>query len=54
VQAAAALFDARLPRDGFLAAFHATFLAAGAVCALAAGLALFPVRPGGPRGVKRR
>jgi MFS family permease len=45
VQAAAALFDARLPRDGFLAAFHATFVAAGAVCALAAAVALLPARP---------
>ena len=44
VQAAAALFDARLARDGFLPAFHAAFLAAGLVCALAAGLALLPVR----------
>jgi hypothetical protein len=50
VQATALLFDARLPRDGFLAAFHAAFLAAGLVCLLAAGLALLPARPAGPRG----
>jgi MFS family permease len=49
VQAAAALFDARLPRDGFLGAFHATFLAAGLVCALAAGIALLPLRRAAPR-----
>ena len=54
VQVTALLFDARLPRDGFLAAFHAAFLAAGAVCALAAGLALLPARPAGPRGVGSR
>ena len=54
VQVTALLFDARLPRDGFLAAFHAAFLAAGAVCALAAGLALLPSRPAGPRGVGSR
>jgi MFS family permease len=51
VQVTALLFDARLPRDGFLAAFHAAFLAAGAVCALAAGLALLPSRTAGPRGI---
>jgi MFS family permease len=50
VQATALLFDARLPRDGFLAAFHAAFLAAGLVCVLAAGLALLPDRSSAPRG----
>jgi len=54
VQVAAMLFDARLPRDGFLAAFHAAFLAAGVVCALAAGLALLPVRSRAPLGVEPR
>jgi MFS family permease len=54
VQVAALLFDARLPRDGFLAAFHAAFLAAGAVCTLAAGLALLPSQAAGPRGVGSR
>ncbi|HEY7868937.1 MAG TPA: MFS transporter [Methylomirabilota bacterium] len=49
VQAAAALFDARLPHDGFLAAFHAVFIAAGVVCAVAAGLALLPMRAAAPR-----
>lgn len=49
VQAAAALFDARLPADGFLGAFHATFVAAGLVCALAAGLALLPAGRATPR-----
>jgi len=49
VQVTAALFDARLPRDGFLAAFHAAFLAAGAVCVLAVGLALLPARRAGGR-----
>jgi MFS family permease len=44
VQAAAALFDARLPHGGFLTAFHATFVAAGAVCALAVAVALLPAR----------
>jgi MFS family permease len=48
VQVAASLFDARLPREGFLPAFHATFLAAGAVCVLATALALLPMRSGGP------
>ena len=48
VQVAASLFDARLGRDGFLPAFHATFLAAGAVCVLATALALLPMRGGGP------
>ena len=38
----AALFDARLGRDGFLPAFHGAFLAAGAVCALAVALSLLP------------
>ena len=50
VQVTALLFDARLPRDGFLAAFHAAFLAAGLVCVLAAGLALLPARSSAPRG----
>jgi MFS family permease len=49
VQAAAALFDARLPADGFLGAFHVTFVAAGLVCAIAAGLALLPVGRPAPR-----
>jgi hypothetical protein len=50
VQVTALLFDARLPRDGFLGAFHAAFLAAAAVCVLATGLALLPSRTG--RGVR--
>jgi len=54
VQMSALLFEARLPRDGFLAAFHAAFLAAAAVCALAAALALLPSRPAGSRGVRVR
>ena len=54
VQVTALLFDARLPRDGFLAAFHAAFLAAGLVCVLAAGLALLPARSSAPRGVSAR
>ena len=54
VQVTALLFDARLPRDGFLAAFHGAFLAAGLVCALAAGLALLPGRPSVPRGAVPR
>jgi len=45
VQVTAALFDARVGRDGFLSAFHAAFLAAAAVCAVGAVLA---VLPGGP------
>lgn len=49
VQVSASLFDARLVRDGFLAAFQVAFLAAGAVCALGAGLALLPARRGSPR-----
>jgi MFS family permease len=40
VQVTAALFDARVSRDGFLSAFHVAFLAAAAVCALAVLLAL--------------
>jgi hypothetical protein len=50
VQMTALLFDARLPRDGFLAAFHAAFVAAGLVCLLAAALALLPTRSSAPRG----
>ena len=42
VQVTAALFDARLGREGFLPAFHGAFLAAAAVCAVGAGLALLP------------
>lgn len=42
VQVTAALFDARVSRDGFLPAFHVAFLAAAAVCALAVLLALLP------------
>jgi MFS family permease len=42
VQVTAALFDARLGREGFLPAFHGAFLAAGAVCGVAAVLALLP------------
>jgi MFS family permease len=42
VQVTAALFAARLGRDGFLPAFHAAFLAAAAVCAVGAVLALLP------------
>jgi MFS family permease len=42
VQVTAALFDARVSRDGFLPAFHVAFLAAAAVCALAVLLALVP------------
>jgi MFS family permease len=52
VQVAAMLFAARLPRDGFLAAFQATFVSAGAVCVLAVGLALLPMRA--PRGAGPR
>jgi MFS family permease len=48
VQVTAALFDARLARDGFLPAFHAAFYAAAAVCALAATLALLPASTGRP------
>src|SRR5215470_16716655 len=44
VQVSAALFDARLARDGFIPAFHAAFLAAGLVCALAIVVALLPGR----------
>ncbi len=44
VQVTAALFDARFARDGFLPAFHAAFLAAGAVCALGVAVALLPGR----------
>ncbi len=54
VQATALLFDARLPRDGFLAAFHAAFHAAGLVCVLAVGLVLLPARSSAPRGVSVR
>ncbi|HEX7786807.1 MAG TPA: MFS transporter [Methylomirabilota bacterium] len=43
VQVTAALFDARLGRDGFLPAFHIAFLAAAAVCAVALLLALLPM-----------
>jgi MFS family permease len=42
VQITAALFAARLARDGFLPAFHTAFLGAGAVCAVAAVLAILP------------
>src|SRR5712664_3069983 len=42
VQVTAALFDARLGREGFLPAFHGAFLAAAAVCAVGAVLALLP------------
>src|SRR6266446_4948589 len=42
VQVTAALFAARLGRDGFLPAFHGAFLAAAAVCAVGAVLALLP------------
>jgi MFS family permease len=48
VQVTAVLFDARLGRDGFLAAFQGAFLAAGAVCALAVAVALLPAAGGGP------
>ena len=54
VQATALLFAARLPRDGFLAAFHAAFLAAGLVCVLGAVLALLPARSSVPRGASSR
>jgi MFS family permease len=54
VQATALLFAARLPRDGFLAAFHAAFLAAGLVCVLGAVLALLPARSSAPRGASSR
>jgi MFS family permease len=54
VQATALLFDARLPRDGFLGAFHAAFVAAALVCALAAGLALLPSRLSAPRDAPPR
>jgi hypothetical protein len=46
----AALFAARLGRDGFLPAFHGAFLAAAAVCAVGAVLALLP---GGSAGAAR-
>jgi MFS family permease len=46
VQVTAALFDARVGRDGFLSAFHAAFLAAAAVCAVGAVLAVLPGGPG--------
>jgi MFS family permease len=52
VQVTAALFDARLGRDGFLPAFHVAFLAAAVVCALAVLLALLPVSA--PRESGRR
>ncbi len=42
VQVTAALFAARLAREGFLPAFHAAFVGAGAVCAVAAVLAILP------------
>jgi MFS family permease len=54
VQATALLFAARLPRDGFLAAFHAAFLAAGLVCVLGALLALLPARSSAPRRASSR
>jgi MFS family permease len=54
VQATALLFAARLPRDGFHAAFHAAFLAAGHVCVLGALLALLPARSSVPRGASSR
>ncbi|HKW93853.1 MAG TPA: MFS transporter [Methylomirabilota bacterium] len=44
VQISAALFEARLARDGFLPAFHGAFLAAGLVCTLAVVVALLPGR----------
>jgi MFS family permease len=50
VQVTAALFAARLGRDGFLPAFHGAFLAAAAVCAVGAVLALLP---GGSAGAAR-
>jgi MFS family permease len=50
VQVTAALFAARLGRDGFLPAFHVAFLAAAAVCAVGAVLALLP---GGSAGAAR-
>ena len=52
VQVTAALFDARVGRDGFLSAFHAAFLAAAAVCAVGAVLAVLPGGPSGPRPVR--
>jgi MFS family permease len=52
VQVTAALFDARVSRDGFLPAFHVAFLAAAAVCALAVLLALLP--GAAARGSSRR
>jgi MFS family permease len=52
VQVTAALFDARLAREGFLPAFQAAFLAAAAVCALAVLLAVLPASAG--RAARRR
>jgi hypothetical protein len=43
------LFEARLAREGFLPAFHAAFLAASLVCALAVVVALLPTASSGSR-----
>jgi MFS family permease len=53
VQVTAALFDARVGRDGFLSAFHVAFLAAAAVCAVGAVLAVLPGGPARPAPVAR-
>jgi len=55
VQITAALFAARLARDGFLPAFHTAFLGAGLVCAVGAVVALLPGGGGtGGRGAVAR
>ncbi len=49
VQVTAMLFEARLAQEGFLPAFHAAFLAASVVCALAVVVALLPAVSSGSR-----
>lgn len=49
VQVTAMLFEARLAQEGFLPAFHAAFLAASVVCALAVVVALLPAASSGSR-----
>ena len=53
VQVTAMLFEARLAREGFLPAFHAAFLGAAAVCAVAAVIALLPVERSGRESTRR-
>jgi len=50
VQVTAALFDARLLREGFMPAFEHAFLGAGLICALALVLALTPGAAARPAG----